>query len=176
MGRGVVPVKNRIPVLIAIAALTATWFAVVGARGQEKARPASLAAVSDAAANEGPPPFELPAQSVLKGSAKKVFAHYFTPYPISLDDKAADADYYTRNYLTPGGEGGKHAAYGGHRPGGSARRVVPTEDRHELGIGGPRRHGDSPRRLAVHGHEHAYGPGRAVLRRGQRPVDATVRG
>jgi Glycosyl hydrolase family 71 len=113
MGRGVVPVKNRILALIAIAALAATWFAVVGARGQEKARPASLSAVSDAAANEGPLPFELPAQSVLKGSAKKVFAHYFTPYPISLDDKAADADYYTRNYLTPGGESGKHVAYGG---------------------------------------------------------------
>jgi len=46
-------------------------------------------------------------------SAKKVFAHYFPPYPISLDNQPADSDYYTRNYLAPDGEGGKYAAVGG---------------------------------------------------------------
>ncbi|BDZ39257.1 hypothetical protein GCM10025863_18710 [Microbacterium suwonense] len=46
-------------------------------------------------------------------SAKKVFAHYFPPYPLSLDNKPADSDYYARNYLTVNGEGGVHAAYGG---------------------------------------------------------------
>jgi hypothetical protein len=50
---------------------------------------------------------------------RKVFAHYFPPYPISLDNKpprATDlskADYYTRNYLTVNGENDKHAVYGG---------------------------------------------------------------
>lgn len=50
--------------------------------------------------------------------AKKAFAHYFTPSPISLDNKMPAAlggagDYYDKNFLTPSGEGGKHAAYGG---------------------------------------------------------------
>lgn len=44
---------------------------------------------------------------------KKVFAHYFPPYPISIDNQPAATDYYARNYLTVGGEGGKHASYGG---------------------------------------------------------------
>ncbi len=43
----------------------------------------------------------------------RVFAHYFPPYPISIDNKPADRDYYTVNYLDPEGEGGKHSAYGG---------------------------------------------------------------
>ncbi len=42
-----------------------------------------------------------------------VWAHYFPPYPISIDDAPAESDYYTRNYLDPAGERGKHAAYGG---------------------------------------------------------------
>lgn len=46
-------------------------------------------------------------------SSKQVFAHYFPPYPISIDNEPAEQDYYTRNYLDPQGEGGKHAAYGG---------------------------------------------------------------
>ncbi|MET4705308.1 glycoside hydrolase family 71 protein [Frigoribacterium sp. UYMn621] len=46
-------------------------------------------------------------------SAKKVFAHYFPPYPISFDNKPAASDYYARNYLTATGEGGVHALSGG---------------------------------------------------------------
>lgn len=44
---------------------------------------------------------------------KMVFAHYFPPYPISLDNQPGETDYYARNYLTIGGESGKHSAYGG---------------------------------------------------------------
>lgn len=66
-----------------------------------------------ATAADPPLPFDLPSTAQLRASQKKVFAHYFTPYPISLDNKAADVDYYTRNYLQPNGENGKHAAYGG---------------------------------------------------------------
>jgi hypothetical protein len=47
------------------------------------------------------------------GSTAKVFAHYFPPYPISLDNKPPGSDYYARQYLDPDGEGGAHAAYGG---------------------------------------------------------------
>ncbi|MBC7461545.1 MAG: hypothetical protein H7287_09315 [Thermoleophilia bacterium] len=57
--------------------------------------------------------FQLPSSQRLRASEKLVFAHYFTPYPISLDNKPAADDYYTRNYLAIGGEANKHAAYGG---------------------------------------------------------------
>ncbi len=60
-----------------------------------------------------PLPFDMPANTALKASSKKVFAHYFTPYPISADNKPAEQDYYSVHYLTPNGEGGKHAAFGG---------------------------------------------------------------
>lgn len=46
-------------------------------------------------------------------SDKKVLAVYFPPFPLSLDNKPAESDYYTRNYLPVTGEGGMHAAYGG---------------------------------------------------------------
>ncbi len=46
-------------------------------------------------------------------SSKKVFAHYFPPYPISLDNRPGSADYYAKNYLTPHGEGGIHLNTGG---------------------------------------------------------------
>lgn len=61
-------------------------------------------------------PFDMPQPAALRsgGAGKKlVFAHYFTPYPLSLDNAAADRDYYTRNYLNPDGENGKHDRYGG---------------------------------------------------------------
>jgi Glycosyl hydrolase family 71 len=46
-------------------------------------------------------------------TSKKVFAHYFPPYPISLDNKAPESDYYARNYLQPSGENNKFASVGG---------------------------------------------------------------
>lgn len=52
-------------------------------------------------------------RSALEKAKKRVFAHYFPPYPISFDNKPSDVDYYARNYLTPDGESGKHSAYGG---------------------------------------------------------------
>lgn len=44
---------------------------------------------------------------------KLVLAHYFPPYPISLDNADPASDYYQTGYLAPGGEGGTHQAYGG---------------------------------------------------------------
>ncbi|WP_073908763.1 glycoside hydrolase family 71 protein [Streptomyces sp. CB00455] len=61
-------------------------------------------------------PFDMPQPAALRSGAagrKLVFAHYFTPYPLSLDNVSADGDYYTRNYLDPDGESGKHERYGG---------------------------------------------------------------
>lgn len=49
----------------------------------------------------------------LRASSHVIFAHYFTPFPITIDNKPADADYYALQYLRPQGENGKHAYCGG---------------------------------------------------------------
>jgi hypothetical protein len=66
-----------------------------------------------------PPPLRtvftpyLPINLVEQPSPRKVFAHYMPSLPISIDNKDGSQDYYATEYLTPGGEDGKHAAYGG---------------------------------------------------------------
>ncbi|MCU1393214.1 MAG: hypothetical protein JWM34_1642 [Ilumatobacteraceae bacterium] len=68
---------------------------------------------------EGPPagsaalPFDMPASATLQGSARKVFAHYMTAFPLSIDNQPAATDYYTEGYLDPAGESSKHASSGG---------------------------------------------------------------
>jgi len=57
--------------------------------------------------------FTMPDPAALFASPKKVFAHYFYPFPLQADDKPASQDYYNRNYLNPNGESGKWAAKGG---------------------------------------------------------------
>src|SRR6202789_360235 len=57
--------------------------------------------------------FTMPDPAVLFASPKKVFAHYFYPFPLQVDDKPASQDYYNRNYLNPNSESGKWAAKGG---------------------------------------------------------------
>ncbi|MCW2848943.1 MAG: hypothetical protein JWR90_2917 [Marmoricola sp.] len=68
----------------------------------------------------GTPVTPLPTpNTTVPAGGRKVFAHYFPPYPISADNKPAsapllaNADYYTRNFLTVDGEKGKHSSYGG---------------------------------------------------------------
>jgi len=55
----------------------------------------------------------MPAAEDLFGSSKKVFAHYFYPFPLSVGNKSASDDYYNVNYLNKKGESGKWSAYGG---------------------------------------------------------------
>jgi hypothetical protein len=55
----------------------------------------------------------LPPTHILFGSSKKVFAHYFFPFPVSIDNAAPANDYYNRNYLSKTGESGKWVAQGG---------------------------------------------------------------
>ena len=43
----------------------------------------------------------------------KVLAHYFVPYPLSIDNRDPSSDYYAVNYMPVNGEGGAHASYGG---------------------------------------------------------------
>jgi hypothetical protein len=58
-------------------------------------------------------PFTMPDPAALFASPKKVFAHYFYPFPLQVDDKPPSQDYYNRNFLSPNGESGKWAAKGG---------------------------------------------------------------
>lgn len=52
-----------------------------------------------------PDPFQFP---------RRAFAHYFYPFPLSIDNHAAVSDYYNLQYLTVNGENNVHAAYGGY--------------------------------------------------------------
>jgi Glycosyl hydrolase family 71 len=58
-------------------------------------------------------PFAMPNTDTLFGSSKKVFAHYFYPFPLSVGNKSASDDYYNVHYLNRNGESGKWAAHGG---------------------------------------------------------------
>ena len=59
-------------------------------------------------------PFHQPSLPVLRASPKKVFAHYFTQFPLSIDNLDPTRDYYSLQYLTPEGENGKHRLAGGY--------------------------------------------------------------
>ena len=87
-------------VLFALALVVPVGFAVIGS---------SSASASDVPVQ----PFDQASPSELRSSPKKVFAHYMGTLPVSIDNKTADVDYYTRQYQNPAGEGGIHAAYGG---------------------------------------------------------------
>ncbi|MER6979607.1 glycoside hydrolase family 71 protein [Streptomyces carpinensis] len=89
--------------LLLIALITGTGLAIDLTDTEPRTERTSTAAL----------PFDLPSPHLLRDSPHLVFAHYFPPYPLSLDNQPAEHDYYARNYLTPQGEQGKHAAYGG---------------------------------------------------------------
>jgi hypothetical protein len=56
----------------------------------------------------------MPSADTLFSSTKKVFAHYFPPFPLSIDNLEPAVDYYNREYLTIDGESGKWVAEGGY--------------------------------------------------------------
>lgn len=62
-------------------------------------------------------PFDMPSTQTLQNSPRKVFGHYFTPYPLSIDNKLeSDPDYYAKNYINPNpltDDEKKHTLYGG---------------------------------------------------------------
>lgn len=45
---------------------------------------------------------------------RRVFAHYFYPFPLSIGNQPAISDYYNLQYLSIMGENGIHKAYGGY--------------------------------------------------------------
>lgn len=74
-------------------------------------------------------PFDPLPYSELNGGERKVFAHYFTPFPLSLDNRDPDQDYYANHYLRPEGEDGRYSEQGGYlraRP--LPRPVNPSEE------------------------------------------------
>jgi len=59
-------------------------------------------------------PFERPGSRALSDRGPRVFANYFTPFPLSIDHREVSRDYYETQYLSPGGEGGKFLRKGGY--------------------------------------------------------------
>jgi Glycosyl hydrolase family 71 len=59
-------------------------------------------------------PSTMPSADTLFSSTKKVFAHYFYPFPLSIDNREPDVDYYNTQYLAVDGESGKWVAKGGY--------------------------------------------------------------
>lgn len=57
--------------------------------------------------------FTMPAASVLRAAPHKVFAHYFTQFPRSIDNRPPATDYYASQYLMPSGENDKFLRQGG---------------------------------------------------------------
>ena len=73
--------------------------------------PAPTTATPTTAPRQTPEPTSSP--STATSSGKLVFAHYFPPYPISIDNADPATDYYQRHYLQASGENGKFASIGG---------------------------------------------------------------
>jgi hypothetical protein len=59
-------------------------------------------------------PLTMPSAATLFSSTKKVFAHYFSPFPLSIGNLEPAVDYYNTQYLTIDGESGKWVAEGGY--------------------------------------------------------------
>lgn len=89
-------------VLALVTAFVAASFYFTHFNSQEAETPAGRAVTAHL-------PFDLPAGPTLP----KVFAHYVPNFPISIDNMDGNDDYYQRQYLSPEGEGGIHASYGG---------------------------------------------------------------
>jgi len=61
-----------------------------------------------------PLPFKSVPLQQLQSAKRKVFAHYFTPFPLSIDNKPTVEDYYAENYLKRSGENNKFYDMGGY--------------------------------------------------------------
>jgi hypothetical protein len=71
----------------------------------------------------------MPSVDILFNSHKRVFAHYFHPFPVSIDNSAATKDYYNTQYLSSTGESDKWLKQGGflrQRPLGVAPSTNPN--------------------------------------------------
>jgi hypothetical protein len=94
-------------------AAIACMYALIAAFCACAIRPASAGQTTDTTNIDACLPFTMPDSAALFGSPRKVFAHYFYPFPLSLDNKPSSSDYYNVNYLNKNGESGKWLANGG---------------------------------------------------------------
>ena len=94
-------------VAIGIALVSSVLLVVAGLRLSDGVDPNARV---DAAVSSHPA-VELPDNG--QSTAKMVFAHYFPPYPLSIDNLPSGEDYYATQYLNPNGERGSYAAFGG---------------------------------------------------------------
>jgi hypothetical protein len=91
--------------------------------------PATSTLVTNFNSGDACVPLTMPSTDALFSSAKRVFAHYFFPFPVSLDNAAPAKDYYNTQYLTKNGESDKWVAQGGflrERPLGTSPRTSST--------------------------------------------------
>jgi Glycosyl hydrolase family 71 len=56
----------------------------------------------------------MPSSDTLFNSTKRVFAHYFHPFPLSIENNAPAKDYYNTQYLNKAGESNKWLKQGGY--------------------------------------------------------------
>jgi Glycosyl hydrolase family 71 len=75
------------------------------------ATPATLVTTGN---SDGCLPLAMPSAAAAFAATKKVFAHYFYPFPLSIDNKSPAADYYNVNYLLKSGESNKWSQEGGY--------------------------------------------------------------
>ena len=73
-----------------------------------------VAAVMDDPMVDSNLPWDIVPVDQLRSSAKKVYSHYFAPFPVSIDNKQPNADYYNNQYLSPHGENNKWFFCGGY--------------------------------------------------------------
>lgn len=59
-------------------------------------------------------PFDPLSPAALRRSPRKLVSHFHAPFPTTLSNKPEESDYYTRGWLIPDGEAGKHKNYGGY--------------------------------------------------------------
>ncbi len=104
--------RASVPLAVAAMLLSATPISARQANGPDI--PTGQSLHDSQYANASALPFDMPSTGSLRSSGKKVFAHYWPPLPVSLDNQAPSNDYYARNFLKPEGEKGKHKAYGGY--------------------------------------------------------------
>jgi hypothetical protein len=78
------------------------------------ASPSNGASSAAAPGDEACLAYTPPNPATLFASDKKVFAHYFYPFPLSIDNKPAAQDYYNTQWLAKDGESSKWSAQGGY--------------------------------------------------------------
>jgi hypothetical protein len=85
-----------------------------GSAREQKPANSSAMLVSNASDGDACLPFTMPTKEVMFGSPKRVYAHYFYPFPLSIDNVPAAQDYYNTQLLNPHGESNKWLAQGGY--------------------------------------------------------------